>query len=203
MLNYFLQARLLMMMFVGIALISVQPLYAQEMAKLEKDATQEASSEAELVQVRRKVIPLSDNQLKREKWYYSLKEARSERDQVYKLSLKEEKLERFPKDILLFPNLQMLDLSYNKIKEVPKEISRLEKLQSLNLYKNKLQTLPTELKDLPHLTHLYLGRNRLTEVPAWLGGLGKLRVMDVSYNFLTDFEIRKVQELLPRCRVTN
>ncbi|GEM_PF-1298284 len=146
---------------------------------------------------------LDAQMLARAKWYYSMDEAMSERDKVYKLAIKNQKLAQFPMDILKFPNLQVLDLSGNRLKEIPEEINQIRGLQLLNLYNNRLRFLPLALKDMEALHTIYAGRNRLTEVPAWLGGLGKLRRLDLSYNYLTDYEIEKVQELLHRCEITH
>lgn len=146
---------------------------------------------------------LDQAQLKRAKWYYSMDEAMRQREDVYKLSLKGQKLTTFPMDILRFPNLQVLDLSDNKLQQLPEEIHRLQQLEVLNLYHNRLRSLPLGLKELEGLTTIYAGRNRLTEVPVWLGGLSKLRKLDLSYNFLTELELDKVKELLPRCEVTH
>lgn len=146
---------------------------------------------------------LNAAQLQRAKWYYSIDEAMRERDQVYKLAIKNQKLTEFPREILLFPNLQVLDLSGNRFKSLPDEIGQLRKLETLNLFNNRLKYLPLSLKELEELKVMYVGRNRLVEVPAWIGGLSKLRKLDVSYNLLTDYEIEKVQELLPRCEITH
>lgn len=146
---------------------------------------------------------LDVQQLKRAKWYYSIDEAMKERDKVYKLAITKQKLTEFPMEILMLPNLQILDLSGNKLSQIPEDIVKLRNLQILNLYNNRLRSLPLALKDMEGLHTLYAARNRLTEIPAWIGGVGKLRKLDVSMNYLTDYEIDRTQEMLPRCEITH
>jgi Leucine-rich repeat (LRR) protein len=146
---------------------------------------------------------LNADQLKREKWYYSISEAMREPEKVFKLSLKNTKLKTLPPDIMRFTNLQILNLGNNKLREIPEEISQLEHLQILILVGNKLRDLPDGFRKLENLKELYLGSNRLSEIPAWVGGLSKLRALDVSYNALTPYEIELLQYRLPKCNVTH
>ncbi|MEO0470682.1 MAG: leucine-rich repeat domain-containing protein [Bacteroidota bacterium] len=146
--------------------------------------------------------PLADKQLKREKVYYSIGEAMRNPDEVYKLSLMDQKLKQFP-DIYRFRHLQVLNLSNNKIKEIPAEIERLPNLTAVILHNNKIRILPDEMKTLNNLRAMYLGKNRIATMPAWVGGLSKLRKLDLSYNLVTQYEIELIRFRLPRCEVTH
>jgi Leucine-rich repeat (LRR) protein len=66
-----------------------------------------------------------------------------------------------------------------------------------------LVRLPSSIASLTELTTLYLGENRLPEMPLWVGGLGKLRILDVSYNGLTPYEIETLMRNLPKCQITH
>ncbi len=145
---------------------------------------------------------LSPAQLAREPWIYSMDEAMRNPMKVYKLSLKNERLKEFPRDISRFPNLQILDMSHNKIRHVPPSIVDLPHLEKLILFNNKIKSLPEEFRYLEHLQSLYLGRNRLVQIPSWVGGLSKLRIMDISFNHLTKYEIGLVEGMIPHCEVS-
>lgn len=146
---------------------------------------------------------LNSEQLERKKWYYSIEEASRDPENVYKLSLRDQKLSFFPMEVSRFPNLQVLNLSANKIKVIPPDIQDLENLQVLILADNKIKSLPPALSELDNLNQLYLGGNKLVSVPAWVGGLAKLRKLDLTFNRLTQYEIEQLQNRLPRCEITH
>lgn len=145
---------------------------------------------------------LSPRQLDREPWIYSMDEALRNPRKVYKLSLKEQRLKEFPRDLTRFPNLQILDLSHNRIRHVPPSVRDLPHLQSLNLYNNRIKSLPDELRYLEHLQSLFLGKNQLVQIPSWVGGLSRLRALDLSYNHLTRYEIGLLEAMIPHCKVS-
>ncbi len=146
---------------------------------------------------------LSVEQLERKKWIYSIDEAMRDPENVYKLSLRGQKLTFFPLEVARFPNLQVLNLSNNKIKSIPPDIGQLKNLEVLILANNKIKYLPPALGDLENLTNLYLAGNKLVTVPAWVGGLSKLRKLDLTFNRLTQWEIEQLQSRLPRCEITH
>ncbi|MEO0895200.1 MAG: leucine-rich repeat domain-containing protein [Bacteroidota bacterium] len=139
--------------------------------------------------------------LQRQKWYTNIQEAISNPEKVYKLSLSGQKLKEVPRDLLYFPNIQVLDLGNNKIKLLPEDIALLKNLQVLIMTKNHLRYLPESMKDMEHLHTLFIANNRLVEFPAWLGGLSKLRTLNVSNNNLTTYDIKLLEYQLPRCEV--
>ncbi|HNP49743.1 MAG TPA: hypothetical protein PKL85_12950, partial [Bacteroidia bacterium] len=83
--------------------------------------------------------------------YRSLKEARQNPENVYRLNLSKSKLDTFPADIFLFTHLVELDLSRNRIDSVPPQIGQLSNLVRLNLANNKLTALPDEIGNLKNL----------------------------------------------------
>lgn len=140
-------------------------------------------------------------QLQRQKWFTNISEAMAKPQQVYKLTLKGQKLKSIPNQVFYFSNLQVLDLGENKIKMLPKEIAQLKNLQVLILSGNKIRFLPEEMKDMQNLHTLFISNNRLVEFPAWLGGLSKLRTLNVSSNNLTSYDIKLLEYQLPRCNI--
>lgn len=146
--------------------------------------------------------PLNADQLREEKWYYSINDALANPADVYKLSLTDQALKTLPAEIGQLKNLQILNLSNCKLKTIPAEIKELKNLQSLSLYNNKLKFIPLEFRELDHLEVLYLGKNKLTELPIWMGGLGQLRRLDISRNRITPLEIIYIKNLMPKVQLT-
>lgn len=140
---------------------------------------------------------LSTTELEKQPTFYSLDKAVANKDKVYKLNLSKQKLKEFPKEILLFPNLQILILANNQITEIPKEINQLQNLQVLHLAKNKIKKLPETIGDLKNLHTMYMSRNRLIYFPNEMRGLDNLRLLDVTRNHLTYDEIAFIKKILP------
>ncbi|MCB9234027.1 MAG: leucine-rich repeat domain-containing protein [Bacteroidia bacterium] len=145
---------------------------------------------------------LAPKELEKEKWYYSMEEALSEPDKVYKLSLNGQKLKKLPPEIAQLKNLQLLNLGENKFKTLPPEIGQLKNLQFLSLYHNKLKFVPAELKNLGNLEVLFLARNKISILPVWVGGLGHLHRLDVTYNRITPKELSILKLKMPKCTIT-
>ncbi len=142
--------------------------------------------------------PMPLNSLERERWYYSLEEALQNPDKVYKLSLANRKLKKFPMEILALKNLQILNLSGNQIDSIPEQISELKVLQILNLHDNRIRALPPTIGQLKHLKRLYLAKNRIVYFPPEICSLrNNLRYLDISNNHLSTFEIEYIENCLP------
>lgn len=134
-------------------------------------------------------------------WFYDLDEALKTPEKVVKLSLSDKKYTEFPKEILVFKNLQILHLNQNKIKELPPDISTLKNLRELSLYRNKIIRLPKEFCDLTALESCFLGRNQLEGFPIEIRNLRKLRYLDLTNNNLTMYEISYIKKALPNCKI--
>ena len=131
--------------------------------------------------------------------FYSMEEALQNPMEVFKLSLKKQKLSQVP-DLNPFPNLQWLDLSRNKLKEVPEEIGALINLQYLDMSKNQIDLIPKEIGKLVNLKQLYLNQNNIAYLPPQIGKLINLEILDLWDNEITDFpetmkEIKSLKKL--------
>jgi Leucine-rich repeat (LRR) protein len=144
---------------------------------------------------------LSALQLEQAPWHYDLASAMVDPTKVYKLSLQGQKLKAFPLEILMFPNLQVLNLSRNRIDSLPPEISILTNLQEINLGRNRLKKLPESIQNLQNLNTLLLSGNGLYKFPYTMRSLQNLRYLDVTLNDLLTFEVNWIQETLPNCVV--
>ena len=157
--------------------------------------------------------------------YHNLKEALKHKEDVEGLVLKKGKLKEIPMDkLVLFPNLQYLDLSKNKIDSIPKSIDKLDRLVVLDLSVNKIVRPPEELYNLTQLQCLKLGRNRIDYVsfniqnlqeliyldlwsnefihlPEEIKNLKELRKMDVRMVSISDKEQAQVKKWLPETNI--
>ena len=119
--------------------------------------------------------------------YYDLNEALQNPEDVIKLSLRKKHYKSFPKQVLLFKNLQYLDLSKNTIKELPDSIVTLTQLQYLIVSKTGLETLPRNIGEMKNLRHLNVNQNELGVLPYSFGDLENLEVADLWSNNLQYF----------------
>ncbi len=125
------------------------------------------------------------------------------------LDLSGQQLDKFPTEILTYPNLKVLLLYNNNISELPAELSRLYSLykldlsdnqiaflpassvqlrylKTLDLSGNKLRQVPKEIANLTDLNTLLLARNQLDSIPITLGKLPNLNTLDLSFNKLSN-----------------
>ena len=156
--------------------------------------------------------------------FTSIQEAIKSPDAVIKLILRKQHLKTFPKEILLFKNLQYLDLSKNDIKEIPDgigvlnnlqyfacyksgverlspDIGKLSNLLYLNLNQNEIEVLPPQIGNLEKLEILDLWSNNLGEYPPSLSNLKSLKVLDLRAILMTDELQNKVEAMLPKAKV--
>ena len=156
--------------------------------------------------------------------FTSLAEAMKDPDKVVKLSLRKEKLDKFPPEIFTFKNLQYLDLSKNRLTSIPEEIESLPNLQVLILSKNDIESLPKEIGRLKNLRVLNVNQNELMALPPQIGNLENLQYLDLWSNNISYFpeqmkylknlrmmdlrvilintpDQKKIQEMLPNTRI--
>lgn len=147
--------------------------------------------------------PIPKERLVTEKWYYGLKEAlAADPADVYKMSLRGNKLKKLPPEIGQLYNLQILILSNNKLKSLPNEIGKLKNLQEFNVYKNKLVTLPESIGSMRHLEIFLASKNKLIYLPSSIRTLENLKRMDISFNHLNPREVDELLDALPDCMIT-
>lgn len=118
--------------------------------------------------------------------YSSIADAEKNSDRVHNLTLPNNGLEYFPKEVLKFQNLEFLNLEQNKIKTLPSEIGALSKLKELYLFNNQIEVLPIEINSLKKIIILSLASNRLKSFPIKNNSFEKLEVLDLSDNQLTE-----------------
>lgn len=145
---------------------------------------------------------LNTIQLDHQRMYDNLDSALADPDNVYKLTLTDQKLKTLPEGFGTLKNLQVLNITNCKLKVLPAEIRECKNLQVVSLYNNKLRALPAEMRELKQLEVLYLGNNRLLEIPNWFGTMTKLRRLDISRNAITPADVANARRMLPKAEVT-
>jgi Leucine-rich repeat (LRR) protein len=130
--------------------------------------------------------PLDSASLASKPIYISLDEALKNPNQVYRLSLKKQKLKTVPLEIFKLTNLQELDLSKNKISEIPAGIENLTNLTILDISSNNLSTLPVEIAQCTYLKRLVLNRNNISDLPSSMGNLSHLEYLDLWSNLIVE-----------------
>jgi len=144
---------------------------------------------------------LNDTELEAQPLFTDIGAALADPGTVYKLSLVDSRIKEVPAEVFRLVNLQYLNLGENKIKVLPEEMAKLTNLQTLVLTNNKIRTLPDSMKDLENLRRLYLGENKISEMPAFVGGLSYLRYLDLHGNYVTIYDIKRTEFMLPRCKI--
>lgn len=135
--------------------------------------------------------------------YRSLSEALQQPTLVKRLDLSGQALERFPTEVLLFPNLEELRLGRDGISELPHEIGLLKRLRLLDLSGNPIVTLPMEFTQLHALEELYLNDDPMLELEGdlkLLSQLPRLRILHLDGDGIERLpgciiELRRLEEL--------
>ncbi len=114
---------------------------------------------------------------------YSIEVASRKRERAYQIDQSWRTLQTIPRELEIFPNLEVLNLSNNSISEIPKGFKFPESLLRLNLSQNKFTRIPSGLEKHPTLYHLDLSNNQIDSdsgaiLPRSLG------VLDLSNNKL-------------------
>lgn len=153
---------------------------------------------------------LSDTQLSQERIYTSIEVAMQNPERVYMLHLKYVEETINPNDLLVFKNLQGLDISTkidldtfpgvlkdlqnlqwvtvanNSFKVVSSDFLELPHLKALSLYSNEIAYLPEIEEKNTTLTSLSLHSNKIERIPASISNLSALEHISIYNNRLKD-----------------
>ncbi|MEX1133181.1 MAG: leucine-rich repeat domain-containing protein [Flavobacteriales bacterium] len=135
--------------------------------------------------------------------FRSLSEALQQPTLVKRLDLSGQALERFPTEVLLFPNLEELRLRQDGISKLPPEIGQLKRLRLLDLSGNPIVTLPIEFTQLEALEELYLNDDPTLDLEGdlqLLSKLPRLRILHLEGDGIERLpgcivELRRLEEL--------
>lgn len=114
---------------------------------------------------------------------YSIEVASRKRERAYQIDQSWRTLQTIPRELEIFPNLEVLNLSNNSISEIPKGFKFPESLLRLNLSQNKFTRVPSGLEKHPNLQYLDLSNNQI-ETDSGAALPRSLSVLDLSNNKL-------------------
>lgn len=101
------------------------------------------------------------------------------------------------------PNLKTLAIASNQIGDFPEEITQLQNLEELDCHVNAIQwnnVLP-KLRKMPKLKSMVLDVNDLREM--WgIEDLQNLEKLSLKNNLFSDAEQKRIQEKIPKCKVS-
>jgi len=101
------------------------------------------------------VSPISDELLIQKRVYKSLEElSKADEDSVFVIDLSNSGLEKFPKEILKFKNLQVLKMNDNSLDSLPEGIGDLNHLQKIEVRKNNLVYVTPNITKLKYLNSI-------------------------------------------------
>ena len=127
----------------------------------------------------------------------------------FELDLSQLKLEIWPTETMVVPNiatlkaygnlwntvpgldafkgLESIDLSRCKITNLDESnLTGLHRLKFLDLSRNELTEIPDDITHLPLLQNINLSRNQISKLPKDVKGMVSIRVIDLSHNSLTN-----------------
>ena len=105
---------------------------------------------------------------------------------ITEVDLSNSGITEIPKEILLFKNLQMLNLEENDLGKADFSIlKKLTRLRKLNIRECNLAELPSSIFNLTKLEELDIYLNKITELPEDLFTLTNLKGLQIGGNYLT------------------
>ncbi|MBI4930027.1 MAG: hypothetical protein HY841_04630 [Bacteroidetes bacterium] len=131
--------------------------------------------------------------------YTSIKDALSNKENVYSLNLNSLQHDVADKSLIIapdeskmlslqigeFPNLESLSIDINMINFLPADIGKLSKLTTLSANLNKFSALPAEMSNLKNLKTLNLGKNNFNKFPDVIIGYSSLEILNFENNPIT------------------
>ncbi len=111
---------------------------------------------------------LSEEELENATVYTNFDKALKKAAEVYVLDLSSQGLDKLPKTISRFRNVQKLILTDNQLSELPPQLARLRKLQTLYIDSNNIESLYFDTSDpraWQNIEYLYVGFNPLKSIP--------------------------------------
>jgi len=106
------------------------------------------------------------------------------------LSLKKNKFQKFPLQILSIKSIQELYLDYNEIYFIPPEIKNLNNLIYLTLSNNQLRFIPQDIGRIEGLKQIRLENNLLRSIPNTFEKLINLQLLCIKGNFISELPLK-------------
>ncbi len=103
------------------------------------------------------------------------------------LILQQNQLSHLPKEMNLFPDLEILELNWNAFQLFPEPILQLKKLKILDLSENPLTEIPKEIAQLKNLEELNLNETCVTSLPEEIASLENLQEINLLRTSINSF----------------
>lgn len=106
------------------------------------------------------------------------------------LSINAGKLKKIPKEIGNLSNLKRLSFGGNQLKEIPEEIFKIESLEEVNFDNNRFLSFPEKFLEMPNLKSISFNSNKITQIRKYLNIAVKnesIRYFSMGDNPLKDF----------------
>ena len=97
-------------------------------------------------------------------------------------------LSHFPSEILILPNVKIIDLSEQNISVIPDEISTLKSLEDLNLLDNNIKEIPASICECKNLKELRIG-GHIENLPDCLKRMKNLKHLSIQSNTANELMI--------------
>lgn len=110
------------------------------------------------------------------------------------------KIQRIPPAIVLFENLEVLDLSYNNLDDLPIRVKKLKKINNIDLSNNNIVTFPKNLLNITGLKYLRLSHNKIELLHEDIEQLNYLESLLVDNNLLSYLPIG-IQKMKALCKI--
>ncbi|RLD46765.1 MAG: hypothetical protein DRI86_02295 [Bacteroidetes bacterium] len=148
---------------------------------------------------------LSEEELSEAKVYTNIDKALKKAAEVYILDLSSQGIDKLPKTITRFRNLQKLILTDNQLTEFPPELARMKKLQTIYVDSNQIETLylnTSDSRSFQNLENLYVGFNPLKAIPEnvknidlMMVSLAGCKYLDINRVFTSLASINTLEQL--------
>lgn len=107
------------------------------------------------------------------------------------LTINARKLKKIPKEIGNLSNLKRLSFGYNQLKEIPEEIFEIESLEEVNFDNNRFLYFPEKLLEMNNLKSISFNSNKIIQIRKYLNIAVKnesIRYFSMGDNPLNDFD---------------
>lgn len=112
-----------------------------------------------------------------------------------------QKMESFPAEVCELTHLNRLRVPNHSFTQLPETIGNLRDLEVLDLAGNRIHTVPPAIGELEKLRKLNLSGNSIESLPDSISRLKNLKVLELKDNPLAEGELRRLKQLLPRCKI--
>jgi len=87
------------------------------------------------------------------------------------------------------------------VTKIPEQINQFSNLSYLGMFNNKISQLPKNISSFTKLDSLFIDINPITTLFPAINSMKNLKTLGIAKTSISDAEIKKIQKLLPGCKV--